>query len=110
MPTIVLLPDGITIESLDGEAVLDAMRRCGVSHRFGCRRGGCGICKVDLVDGSTHDNATVAPTVLTDEERAGGVRLSCRAVPDTDVVIRLRADDRLKQTMPWFARATSGRT
>lgn len=109
MATIVLLPDDVVLEGRSGEAVLDTLRRTGWTHRFGCRRGGCGVCKVDLVEGSTHDAALVSDAVLSPEERADGVRLSCRAVPDTDVVIRLRTDDSLRCTSPWLAGASSRR-
>jgi CDP-4-dehydro-6-deoxyglucose reductase len=110
MTSIVLLPEdgGEPLAVLDGrsgEVVLDTLRRLGWSHRFGCRRGGCGVCKVDLIAGDTHDAATVADSVVTEDERAGGVRLSCRAVPDTDVVIRLRPGDQLRCVSPWLAGA-----
>lgn len=120
MPTIVLVPadadpadPGSALAVLDarpGEAVLDTIRRTGWTHRFGCRRGGCGVCKVELVTGTTHDNATVAASVLSDEERAAGIRLSCRAEPETDVVIRLLPGDNLRCVSPWLAGAGARRT
>lgn len=102
--------DEVVLEPRPGEALLDTMRRVGWTHRFGCRRGGCGICKVVLVSGTTHDNAVVASTVVTDDERAEGIRLSCRAVPDTDVVVRVRPDDHLRCVNPWLAGAGARRT
>jgi ferredoxin len=110
MTSCLILPDALAIQVRDGENLLDAMKRNGLSHTFGCRRGGCGVCKVELVEGTTHDDRTVAPTVLSDTEREEGIRLSCRAVPDTDVVVRLRSDDRLKRINPWLFGAVSGRT
>ena len=110
MPSVLILPDALTVDARDGENLLDAMKRHGLSHTFGCRRGGCGVCKVELVEGTTHDDRPVASPVLSDAEREEGIRLSCRAVPDTDVVIRLRSDDRLKRLNPWLFGAVSGRT
>jgi hypothetical protein len=64
----------------DGETILAAMVRSGFLYRFGCKRGGCGVCKVHIV--------------------AVGVCLSCRAVPLTDVVIELQEGDRLILASP----------
>jgi ferredoxin len=115
MPSIVLYTpdpssDPVVLEGRPGEVVLDTLRRVGYSHRFGCRRGGCGVCKIELVEGTTHDGALVAASVLSDEDRARGLRLSCRAVPDTDVVIRLVDGDQLRCLSPWLAGAGSRRT
>jgi hypothetical protein len=71
------------------------MVRSGFLYRFGCKRGGCGVCKVHLVAGEVRYERPVASTVLSDAERAAGVCLSCRAVPLTDIVIELQEGDRL---------------
>lgn len=105
MHRLTLLPDGLTIELARGETMLAAMRRRGLSHRYGCQRGGCGACKVDIVSGTVSDGAVIADTVLTAAERAEGVHLTCRAVPTTDVVARLRPHDRLRQLIPWYLRS-----
>ena len=54
----------------DGEAILAALYRNGYAYKVGCRRGGCGVCKVDLVEGEVSYPITVADTVLSDG-RAG---------------------------------------
>lgn len=74
----------------DGETVLEGLYRAGYAYTVGCRRGGCGICKADLRDGSVSYRKVVAETVLTPAERSGGTCLTCRAVPDADVTIALR--------------------
>jgi len=84
------------VESRDDETVLAALHRAGHAVRSGCRRGGCGICKVDLVEGDVAYTHPVAPSVLSDAERADGACLSCRAVPEGDVAVRLREHDRGK--------------
>ncbi|MES4889584.1 2Fe-2S iron-sulfur cluster-binding protein [Streptomyces sp. NPDC096012] len=101
MATVTVEPDGITVALRPGECVLSALYRSGYGYRTGCRRGGCGICKVDLVEGEVVYPATVATSVLTAEERAGGTCLSCRAVPEEDIVIRLR-DERLRRLNPFL--------
>lgn len=93
-------PAGFTMRSRAGEPILAALARCGYSHRFGCRRGGCGTCKVQLVCGEVCYPVRVAEQVLTPAERVAGVCLSCRAVPVGDVVIRLREGDRLRNVAP----------
>jgi CDP-4-dehydro-6-deoxyglucose reductase len=85
--------------------VLAALARSGYAHRTGCRRGGCGVCKVDLVDGEVRYARPVAETVLPADERVAGVCLSCRAIPVADVVVRLRDGDRLRSMWPPRLRA-----
>lgn len=90
--------DDAVVETRDGETVLAALHRTGHAVRSGCRRGGCGICKVDVVGGRVSYTHPVAASVLTDEEREAGACLSCRAVPDGDVEVRLREHDRGRST------------
>lgn len=96
MPTVTVEGHDVEVEVLPGEPILGALCRRGYSYRFGCRRGGCGVCKVHLVSGEVEYHKTVAPTVLSVEDRGDGVCLTCRAVPVTDVVIRLGTGDRLR--------------
>lgn len=102
MPKVTVLPDGVEVELRESETVLEGLYRSGYAYRTGCRRGGCGVCKVDLRAGSVTYNRTIAATVLTDDERASGTCLSCRAVPDGDVVVELR-DEHLRRTNPLLA-------
>lgn len=96
-------PDGVVVALLSGEPILTALRRSGYTHRFGCRRGGCGTCKMELVSGVVRYPVRVAEQVLTPAERAAGVCLSCRAVPAGDVVTQLREGDRLRCVVPVLA-------
>lgn len=88
-------PDGITIDVREGETILQAMHGAGLGYRTGCRRGGCTVCKVDVVDGSVEHRQPIAASVMTPEEYGDGTCLTCKAVPSGDVVIRLR-DERLR--------------
>jgi CDP-4-dehydro-6-deoxyglucose reductase len=97
---LTVLPVGVSLPVGDGETILGAMVRSGFLYRFGCRRGGCGVCKVHLVAGEVRYERPVAAAVLSDAERAAGVCLSCRAVPLTDVVIELQEGDRLILASP----------
>ena len=97
MPTVTVQPDGEIVPVAPGETILEAMFASGYSYRVGCRRGGCAICKIDLLDGHVEYNRTVCDTVLTPAEKDEGTVLSCRAVPTTDITIRLR-DERVRLT------------
>lgn len=103
MPTVTVAGTGVAVPARRGEAILAALARHGYSYRFGCRRGGCGVCKVELVEGEVTYPTAVAGTVLDEQEQAEGTCLSCRAVPSTDVLIRLRPDDRLRCVAPLLA-------
>lgn len=80
--------------------MLGALRRSGYTHRFGCRRGGCGVCRVTVVSGHARYPTEVSEQVLDPTERTAGVWLSCRSVPVTDVVIELDPGDRLSCYAP----------
>ena len=109
MASISVEPDGVTVRSRPGETILRALSRSGFGYRIGCRRGGCGICKVDLLAGSVEYEAVVAASVLGEEERARGGCLSCRAVPTDDVVIALR-DDKLRCNSKLLAAVAGARS
>ncbi|AQT81825.1 hypothetical protein B1R94_25095 [Mycolicibacterium litorale] len=97
MPTVAVDGHDVEVESRPGEPILGTLCRAGYSYRFGCRRGGCGVCKVQLISGQVVYPKTVADSVLSDSDRLGGVCLTCRAVPVSDVVIRLDSTDQLRR-------------
>ena len=96
MPQVEISPYNVSVEVRDGETLLRAIVRSGYKYRYGCRRGGCGFCKVHLVLGEVAYERPIDPRVLTDNEKVAGICLSCRAVPLTDVVIELQEGDRLR--------------
>ena len=110
MPKITVAPQGITVDLNEGETILEGLVRHGYAYRIGCRRGGCAICKVDLLEGAVSYNRPVADTVLTDDERSAGACLSCRAVPETDITIALREDNlrRVASLMAMYAATRTG--
>lgn len=87
---VTVLPGGERIPVQPGETMLEGFNRSGYSYRIGCRRGGCAFCKVDVVSGKISHNRPICTTVLTPEEAQAGTILSCRAVPEGDVTIRMR--------------------
>ncbi|WP_078058549.1 2Fe-2S iron-sulfur cluster-binding protein [Mycolicibacter icosiumassiliensis] len=110
MAILRLLPGEVELAVHEGESILQATVRDGFSYRFGCRRGGCGICKADLVSGEVRYGKNIAESVLSEQERAEGVVLTCRAQPATDeVVVRLRPGHRLKLNVPLLLAAAQQR-
>jgi CDP-4-dehydro-6-deoxyglucose reductase len=99
MPEVTILPDGVRVTAAGAETLLGALARAGLRYRVGCKRGGCGICKVQLVLGEVTYERPIAANVLTDDERVEGICLSCRAVPLTNIVIELQEGDRLRQVL-----------
>ena len=99
MPEVTILPDGLQVTAAEAETVLKALSRAGLRYRVGCKRGGCGICKVQLVLGEVRYERPVADSVLSDDERVEGICLSCRAVPITNIAIELQEGDRLRKVL-----------
>lgn len=68
-----------------GEALLDAAERAGVLLAHDCRFGGCGTCRIKLLEGSVEYEE--APFGLSDEEAAQGYALACQAHPNSNLTI-----------------------
>lgn len=109
MPTVTVQPEGASVVLRDDETILDGLFRCGYAYRIGCRRGGCGVCMVDLVAGEVRYNRPVAEKVLSEADKAAGSCLTCRAVPVTAVTIALRAES-LRMVNPMLARLSAPKT
>jgi ferredoxin len=96
---VTILPDGVQVVAREDETLLRALARAGLRYRVGCKRGGCGICKVQLKLGEVRYERPIADSVLSDDERVEGICLSCRAVPITNIVIELQEGDRLRRVL-----------
>src|SRR3954470_11885451 len=110
MPDVTSLPDGVHLAPLPDETLLRALGRVGLRYRVGCKRGGCGICKVQLLLGEVRYERPIAASVLSDDEWVEGICLSCRAVPLTDVVIELQEGDRLRRVLGFAYPTASDQT
>lgn len=67
-----------------GETLLEAGLRAGIALPFSCTMGGCGHCKVKVLDGEV---ATDAPNCLTEPERQAGYALACCAYPHRQATV-----------------------
>ena len=101
MPNLTIHPTGEVIYLEPGETVLGGLYKAGFAYTIGCRRGGCAICKVDVLDGDFSYDHPVADSVISDQERTDGTCLSCRAVPDSDLTIEMR-DSCLRLVNPFL--------
>jgi CDP-4-dehydro-6-deoxyglucose reductase len=83
---------GAVFDAQPGEALLAAAGRQGVRLPHECTFGGCGTCRVRLLEGRVAYEEL--PLALTAEEAEAGLALACQARACTDLVIGLeRAED-----------------
>lgn len=78
--------NGRTVHASPGQTLLEAGLSAGIAMPFSCTMGGCGACKVKLVNG---DVEMEEPTCLTAEEREGGYVLACVARAHSAVAIEV---------------------
>ena len=83
---VVWLETGQSFEVAAGEAVLEAALRRQSQLPTNAQSGGCGTCRVRLVEGAIGYEET--PMGLTPEEAEAGYALACQARCVTDLVIR----------------------
>eukprot|EP01034_Spumella_vulgaris_P013871 gene13871-17724_t len=82
-----------TIDVPSGTTILDAALDAGISYPFGCQSGNCGACKSHLVKGEVTMTG-YSEFALSDEEKARGMILACRAVPGSESEVAwLQEDD-----------------
>ncbi len=87
--TITVQPSGRAFTTEPGETILNAAIRLGVGMPYGCKDGACGSCKCKKLDG-TVTQAEHQTKALTAEDEAAGFILTCRSVPQTDVLLESR--------------------
>lgn len=85
----------ITIEGSDAsyacrgdQSVLDVMAgRSNASIAIGCRSGGCGVCRVQVLSGS-YELGVMSADEITHECRSKAIVLACRLMPTSDLHLR----------------------
>lgn len=69
------------------EPVLIAMERCGADDiGVGCRGGGCGICRIRVVNGD-YKTGKMSAERVSQADREAGFALACRLFPTGDLLI-----------------------
>ena len=86
--TVRFEPVGIEMEVEEGETVLDAAFRQGISLMHGCKEGQCGSCKSRLVDGDI-ELLKYSTFALPEYESETGHVLLCRTHVFSDITVEL---------------------
>ncbi len=81
-------PLGVTVLAPMGSTVLSAALSAGFGFPHSCQSGNCGACKCALVAGET-EMMPYSPYALSDDERARGLILACRAMVWEDCEVAL---------------------
>jgi len=71
----------------EDQVLLVGMERRNESFiRVGCRGGGCGICKVRIIDGN-YETKRMSRAHISEAEEKQGYALACRVLPRSDLLI-----------------------
>lgn len=98
--------DGAAFPCRDSETVIAALERAagfgaaavgGRRVPVGCRQGGCGVCRVHVLDGRYRVGAQSRAHVSA-EESGEGIALACRLIPETDLSLSPAPRARGKKT------------
>lgn len=91
--TVTIMPSETTFNCDAGETILAAAnKRAGGAIPFGCERGGCGLCKIVVREGTiTRGKMSRAHVSFADEN--AGLALACRSTPTSDVFVELGAQN-----------------
>jgi len=74
-----------------GETLLQGATRAGVCLPHDCQLGGCGTCRIKLIEGAV--DYEELPMGLAPDEEAAGYALACQALPRGDAVISTARGD-----------------
>ena len=85
---IVIEETGDSFAAEVDEQVLDAAMRQGILLPHGCRGGFCGSCLGEVVKGEV-EYPDGLPDALSEEDRARGKALFCKAIATSDLVIKV---------------------
>lgn len=87
--TVVIEETGESYRCSPLETLLNGMEKLGKKGiPVGCRGGGCGVCKVAIVEG-TYTKRVMSRAYLTAEEEAADIVLACRVKPTSDIRLKV---------------------
>jgi ferredoxin len=86
--TVVDGATSVSFDVCDGGRLLHEM----IAHRcsaiaVGCRGGGCGVCRVRILDG-TYATKRMSRRHVSEADEHAGVVLACRTIPTSDLRLR----------------------
>lgn len=80
----------------EGDSLLAASERClNKSIAVGCRRGGCGVCRVKILSGQ-YRSKVMSRSHITEDNINEGVVLACCIFPESDMKIVQETSKKLK--------------
>lgn len=89
MPKIVIEDTGETYSCPPDRDILRGMELLGRKGiPVGCRGGGCGICKIQVLEGEVRTGKMSAEHI-GEEDRGNRIFLACKVYPDTDLRIKV---------------------
>ena len=87
--TVTIEDNGVTYRCAPTESLLEGMLRLGRKGiPVGCRGGGCGVCKVEIVAGEFQTRA-MSREHVDDDDYARRWLLACRVYPVSDLFLRV---------------------
>lgn len=87
--SVVIEETGESYRCAQNESLLVGMERLGKRGiPVGCRGGGCGVCKIEITEGSFTKRVMSREYVSVEDEAAGRV-LACRVYPTSDIRLRV---------------------
>lgn len=86
--TVTVTQTGESYPCATTESLLQGMLRLGRKGiPVGCVNGGCGVCKVRILDGRITRLGPISRAHVSVEEEAAGCTLACRVAPATPVTL-----------------------
>lgn len=84
--SVCVVQTGETFPCALDESLLKGMLRLGRKGiPVGCLNGGCGVCKVRIVEGTVRALGPISCAHVSAEEATDGLTLACRAAPTSTV-------------------------
>jgi ferredoxin len=70
--------------------VLKAMEKLGRKGiPIGCRGGGCGICRVQVIGEGNYHTGKMSREQVTEEDEKKGICLACKLFPESDLQLKV---------------------
>jgi ferredoxin len=93
--TITVVDTGDVFRAREDDSVLEAMEGLGRSCiTVGCRSGGCGVCKIEVVEGRWVGARPMSRAHVSEEDERAGRVLACRIRAAGDLRIRVAEERR----------------
>jgi ferredoxin len=87
--TVTIEETGERYRCSEQETLLVGMEKLGKKGiPVGCRGGGCGVCKIEIVSGS-YTKRVMSREYVSEADEAAGRVLACRVRPTSDIVLRV---------------------